>query len=83
MAVENQENGVRRAPLVFIVVACGFVVAARTKQFQAPSDHQRRSVLPRPAVCLTREINLEQSLTELRRKLFPGRKPEALHCGSP
>jgi hypothetical protein len=34
MAVENQENGVRRAPLIFVVPACGFVVAARTKQFQ-------------------------------------------------
>ena len=35
MAVENQENpGVRRAPLIFVVPACGFVVATHTKQFQ-------------------------------------------------
>jgi NAD(P)-dependent dehydrogenase (short-subunit alcohol dehydrogenase family) len=31
MAVENQENGVRRAPLIFVVPACGFVIAARTR----------------------------------------------------
>jgi hypothetical protein len=34
MTIENQEKGVRRAPLTFTVPACGFVVAARTKQFQ-------------------------------------------------
>jgi hypothetical protein len=34
MTTENQENGVRKVPLIFIVSACGFVVAARTKQFQ-------------------------------------------------
>ena len=34
MVIENQENGVRRVPLTFTVPACGFVVAARTEQFQ-------------------------------------------------
>jgi len=34
MAVETQENRIRRAPLIYIVRACGLVVAARTKQFQ-------------------------------------------------
>ena len=33
-AVENQENRVRRAPLIFIVPAWVFVVATRTKPFQ-------------------------------------------------
>jgi hypothetical protein len=34
MAVEIQENRVRRAPLIFTVPACGSVVAPRTRQFQ-------------------------------------------------
>ena len=34
MKIENQANGVRRAPLTFTVPACGFVVTARTEQFQ-------------------------------------------------
>jgi len=42
MAIENQENGVRRAPLIFIVPAWGFVVAARTKRsslVRAPANN--------------------------------------------
>jgi hypothetical protein len=34
MLVENQENAVRRAPLIFVVPACGLIVPARLKQFQ-------------------------------------------------
>jgi len=72
MAVENQENGVRRAPLVFIVPACGFVVAARTKQFQI--CQATREQMPCPVAQwltadLTREIKPEQSLMELLRKI--------------
>ena len=39
MAVENQENGVRKALVIFIVPAWGFVVAARTEAVPASSEH--------------------------------------------
>jgi hypothetical protein len=60
MAVENQENGVQRAPLIFIVPACGFVVAARTKQFQVCQATREQMPCPgmqRLTADLTREIN--------------------------
>ena len=71
MVAENQENRVRRAPLIFIVPACGFVVAARTKHFQArqTTSEEIPCLDPRwPTASLTREINPEQSLRELRRE---------------
>jgi hypothetical protein len=73
MAVENQENGVRRAPLIFIVPACGFVAAARTNQFQVCQDTREQMPCPVGAqwltADLTREINPEQSLMKLPRKI--------------
>jgi hypothetical protein len=60
MAVENQENGVQRAPLIFIVPACGFVVAARTKQFQVCQATREQMPCPgmqRLTADLTREIS--------------------------
>jgi hypothetical protein len=71
MTIENQEIRVRKAPLIFIVPACGFVVAARTKEFQL---HQSTSELlgcssaQRLTADLIGEINPEQSLRELRRQ---------------
>jgi hypothetical protein len=79
MAVENQENGVRKAPLIFIVPAWGFVVAARTKPFQlhrSTSEQIRCPSAQRMVADPTRGINPEQSLRELRRQtgsLKPGR----------
>jgi hypothetical protein len=79
MAVESQENRIRRAPLIFIVPACGFVVAARTKPFQPPQSTSEQVRCPnaqRLTPELAREINPEQSLRELRRKsasLKPGK----------
>ena len=71
MAVEIQENGVWRAPLIFIVPACGFVVATRTKQFQVRQN--TREEMPSPGAQgftadPTREINPQKSLRQLRRK---------------
>ena len=71
MTVENQENAVRRAPQIFVVPACGFVVAAPTKHFQVGQDtrEQMPCLAPRrPSASLTRKINPEQSLRELRRQ---------------
>jgi hypothetical protein len=79
MAVESQENRIRRAPLIFIVPACGLVVAARTKQFQLHQSTSEQVGCPsaqRLTADLVSEINPEQSLRELRRdtaSLKPGR----------
>lgn len=71
MKVENQENGVRRALLIFVLPACGFVEAAPTKHFEVGQN--TREQIPclaprRPSANLTREINPEQSLREVRRQ---------------
>ena len=79
MAIENQENGVRRTPLIFVVPAWGFVVAARTKEFQIRQN--TREQMPCPGVQgltadPTRKIISQESLRELRRKtasLKPGK----------
>jgi hypothetical protein len=71
MAVEIQENRVRRAPLIFTVPACGLVVAARTEQFQLRQSTGEQVSCPgtrRSAADFRREINPEQSPRELRRK---------------
>jgi hypothetical protein len=79
MAVENQENGVRRASLIFIVPTRGFVVALRTKQFQVRQNTREQMPCPgaqRLTADPTREINPQKILRELRRKsasLKPGR----------
>jgi len=71
MAIEIQENRVRRAPLIFTLPACGLVVAARTRQFQlrqSISEHVHWSATPGPPAAFRREINAQQSLRELRPK---------------
>jgi hypothetical protein len=71
MDVENQENRVRRAPLIFTVPASGLVVAPRTRQFQLRQSASEQVYCPgtrRPAAGFRREINPEQSLRELRRR---------------
>jgi hypothetical protein len=71
MAVENQQNELVKAPLMFIVPACGFVVAARTREFQrrqSTSEQVSCAGAGRPAASFRREIHPEQSLRELRRK---------------
>jgi hypothetical protein len=69
MTVENQENGLVKAPLIFTVPAYGLVVAARTKEFQLGRSTSEQLLCPgtqQPAVGHTHEINPQQSLRELR-----------------
>lgn len=79
MVVQSQENRNRRAPLIFIVPACGLVVAARTKPFQLNQRTSEQTLCPsaqRHTTNLTREISPEQSLRALRHdtaSLKPGR----------
>jgi len=71
MAVENQESTVRRAPLFFTVPACGFVMAARTEQFQLRQSTGEQVSCPGmrwSAAGFRRKINPEQSPRELRPK---------------
>ena len=64
MAVENQENGVRKAPLIFIVPAWGFVVAARTKPFQLHRSTSETNTLPQRAAAGGRPYPRNQPGTE-------------------
>ena len=69
MAVEIQENRVRRAPLFFTALVCSLVVAPGTRQFQLRQSTGEQVSCPgtrRPAAGFRREINPEQSLRELR-----------------
>jgi hypothetical protein len=69
MVIENQENRLRRAALTFTVPACGFVVAARTQQFQLTQRTAEQVDFPgtRPPAGDSRsENNLESSLREPR-----------------
>jgi hypothetical protein len=71
MVVENQQNELVKAPLIFTVPACGFVVAARAREFQLRQSTSEQVCYPgagRPATTFRREIRPEQSLWELRRK---------------
>jgi len=71
MVVENQQNELVKAPLIFTVPACGFVVAARAREFQLRQSTSEQVCYPgagRPAATFRREIRPEQSLWELRRK---------------
>lgn len=70
MAVEIQENGVRRAPLIFTVPAWGYVVAASTKQFQVRQNTNEQMPCP-SALGLTAETLHGKSARkrELRRKI--------------
>src|SRR5262245_16872794 len=71
MAVEVQENRVRRVPLIFTVPACGIVVAPRIRQFQLGQSTNEQIHCPDtrpPAAGSKRKINREQSLRELRPK---------------
>jgi hypothetical protein len=71
MVVENQQNALVKAPLLFSVPAYGLVVAARTREFQPRQRASEQVCRPgawRPAASFRREIHPEKSLWELRRK---------------
>jgi len=71
IAVEVQENRVRRVPLIFTVPAFGFVVAPRIRQFQLCQSTSEQVHCPGtrpPAAGFKRKINPEQSTRELRPK---------------
>jgi hypothetical protein len=76
MAVENEEIEVQRAPLIFIVPALGFVVTARTKQFQLVQSTNEQISYPgaqRLRADLTREVKPEQGLRALTVSPLTGR----------
>ena len=66
MTIEHQERKVRRPPLTFTVPACGFVVAARSKQFQLtePTSEQVNFLDTRWLATFRCETNQEQTLRE-------------------
>jgi hypothetical protein len=71
MAVENEEIEVQRAPLIFIVPALGFVVTARTKQFQLVQSTNEQISYPgaqRLRADRTREVKPEQGWLRFGRR---------------